>query len=180
MLYLRSRSRLIGLLLLIALGQHVQAAVETIPTTPIPPPPGELDFLFPNPPPPSFDRVNLRFTGSARSNSSQTTLLTWKFDWRTPTGDLEYSPPIIYALQPRSTIALGADTAVAGCPSDVGLVFITESSQGATVSGTFEHTCTIPEPSSLPLFILIPFCLLTSNYWRAKGSIGEVTWRGRD
>ncbi len=149
---LKGRVPLVGAMLLMALVQRAQAAVETIPPSEIPPPPGELVLTFPNPPPPSFDRVHLHFSGSASSNYSSHTTLTWRFDWTLPSGELAYSVPITYGLDPGRITQMDGTTAVEGCPSFVSLDFTTQSPVGATVSGTLEHTCTIPEPASFALF----------------------------
>lgn len=143
---------LIGLLLFIPTRQSARAAVETIPSSTVPPPPGELRFIYVNPPPPSSNRADLHFLGSARSSSSALTTITWRFDWTLPSGDLAYSSPIIFDLEPGKSSVVESSITVAGCPNNVGLVFTTQSTLGATVSGTFDHACAIPEPRSVAMF----------------------------
>src|SRR5947199_8034861 len=128
---------LAGCLLLIVLAQVAYCAAETIPSSTIPPSPGELRFLYSNPPPPAFDRAHLHFLGSARSSSSSLTTITWKFDWTLPSGELAYGSPVIFDLEPGKSSIVESSITVADCPSDVGLVFTTQSASGATVSGTF-------------------------------------------
>jgi len=148
--------------MLIALAQPVRAAVDTVIAS-VPPPPGELILNFPNEIPPSFDRVNLRFIGSVDSNGfSGRALITWKFDWILPSGDVAYSIPFTYGLDPGQTSEVNAGFVAGGCPSRVSLDFTTDSPFGANVNGTFTHTCTIPEPSGA-LLALASCCIFAAR-----------------
>ena len=157
----KGQAFLIGSLMLMAIGQSARAAVETIPSSTIPPPPGELRLSFPNPPPPSFNRAELHFFGPVRSNSSPTlTAVTFRFDWTLPSGEQAFSEPVSYGLEPGRSTLVDTALTVDGCPSFVSLDFMTTSSSGATASGTFEHTCFIPEPKGIASFGLLGILLL--------------------
>jgi len=135
-------------LLLVTLGQRARAATDPVAASV--PPPGELVLKFANDIPPAFDRVHLHFFGDVTSNGfSGQTRITWRFDWLLPSGEVAYSPPVSYALFPGFTTHVDSAWTAGGCPTQVSLDFTTDSPLGATVNGTFDHTCTIPEPGLL-------------------------------
>ena len=153
---------LIGSLVLITLGEHAAAAVETIPVSAIPPPPGELVLSFPNSSVPNPDNTRLRFSGSVRSNpGSPLTTVTLRYNWTLASGDLAYSNPVTYVLDPGMNTFVDSIRSAEGCPSLVSVDFRTESPVGATVSGSFDHACTtVPEPGIFALFELAASCVL--------------------
>ncbi len=160
----QAKVAILGALVFVLLGQRAHARVDNVAAS-VPPPPGELVLNFPNEIPPSFDRVNLRFIGSIDSNGySGRALITWKFDWTLPSGDVAYSIPLTYGLDSGATTNVNAGFVVGGCPSQVSLDFTTDSPLGANVNGTFTHTCTIPEPEiTASLFAIGSYWMLVTR-----------------
>src|SRR3954464_11450857 len=87
-------------LLLSVLVQRSSAEVETVPLSPIPPPPGELVLSYPNSSLPNPSNTRLRFSGPVTSNSSSPTTVTMRYNWTLPSGDLAFSSPVTYVLDP--------------------------------------------------------------------------------
>lgn len=151
----KGQAILIVFLLLIPIRQTARAAVETIPSSRIPPPPGELVFTFPHSSVPNPGNTRLRFDGLLRGSPSAPTTVSLRYDWTLSSGQEEFSDPVNYLLDPGQSASVASIFIVEGCPNFVSSHFNTDSATGATVSGSFEHTClTAPEPLSSGVFAI--------------------------
>jgi hypothetical protein len=159
MLRLRGAVVVVGVVML-ALAQSAWAQVEPI-FSPVPEGPVGVTFVFPNVIPPNPDRKLLHFHGAADSNGFPfSAFLGVSFDWLLPSGGTDVSPTTTFLLSPFISNPVDMLWLVDFCPSEVSLHFTTTSPPGATVSGTFEHTClTVPEPGSLGMIALAGACV---------------------
>ena len=170
---------LIASLLCLGFVTRAEARVDSV-VAPVPPSPGELILSFGNDIPTTFDRLTLRFSGTADSNGySAPTTLTWKFNWKLESGEIRYSVPTTIGLEPGRTADVAGLWVAGGCPSEASVDFTTNSPFGATVNGTFDHTCTIPEPSICTLLALGSAFLLSRRRLRKMPIFTEQPTRLR-